>query len=253
MSDVVLLHAFPLDHRMWDPVADSIAAAGWQVFTPDIRGCGQAPGWAGKSASLSQCVDDVLDILNRFGIDKAVVGGCSLGGYIALEMLRRAPERVAGLMLMNTKASADNPEARDQRIRIAETVESAGSTEFLWRAMIDKVVGETARATRPEVVALAQELMSQSRVDGVVNLQRAMADRQDTHTALAEFRGPVLSLRGNEDEVATLSDFESINNSARDVVAIVLENVGHLAPIEAPDDVAREVVEFLTRLKRGSC
>jgi len=253
MSDVVLLHAFPLDHRMWDPVADSIAAAGWNVFTPDIRGCGQAPGWAGKSANLSQCVDDVLDILNRFGIDKAVVGGCSLGGYIALEMLRRAPERVAGLMLMNTKASVDNPEVREQRIRISETVERAGSTEVLWHAMFDKVVGETTRATRSEVVARVQELMAQSRVDGVVNLQQAMADRQDTHAALTEFRGPVLSLRGSEDEVATLSDFDSINKSARDIVAIELENVGHLAPIEAPDDVARVVIDFLTRLKRVSC
>ena len=253
MSAVVLLHAFPLDHRLWDGVAGPVAQAGWQVFVPDIRGCGQAPGWEGVEPSLGVCADDVIALLDQYGIDKAVVGGCSLGGYITMELLRRAPERVAAAILIDTKPSADTPESKANRERVAESVVAAGSTEAFCRAMLPAVLGDFTHAHRPDVVALVRDIMSDSTPDGVAALQRAMAQRPDSADALAQFRGPVLSIRGAEDTVASERDHQDIVDFSLDAIHVTLPQVGHLAPIEAPTETAAVIVEFLEKVRRASC
>lgn len=253
MSAVVLLHAFPLDHRMWDGVAAEIARAGWQVFTPDIRGFGQAPTWEDVEPSLTTCADDVIALLDQFGIEKAVVGGCSLGGYITMELLRRAPERVAAAILIGTKASADSDEARANRERVAQSVLSAGTSEAFCRAMLPTVLGTSTHSTRPDVVELTRDIMSDSTASGVAALQRAMSRRPDSADALAQFRGPVLSIRGDEDGVATERDHQDIVDFSLDAVHVTLLGVGHLVPLEAPQETAAAVVAFLEKVRRASC
>lgn len=253
MSAVVLLHAFPLDHRLWDGVVGPIAQAGWQVFVPDVRGCGQAPGWDGLEPRLSICADDVIALLDQYGIDKAVIGGCSLGGYITMELLRRAPERVAAAIFIDTKASADSVEAQANRERVAESVLAAGTTEAFCRAMLPAVLGATTHAQRPEVVESVRVIMSESTSEGVAALQRAMAARPDSADAIAQFRGPVLSIRGDEDTIAVERDHQDIVDLSLDAVHVTLPMVGHLAPIEAPTETAAAIVEFLEKVRRASC
>ena len=253
MSAVVLLHAFPLDHRMWDGVTDSIAAAGWQVFAPDLRGCGEAPSWDGIEPSLTVCADDVIGLLDKYGIEKAVIGGCSLGGYTTMELLRRAPERVAAVMLIDTKASADTEEARANRLRVADSVTAAGTTEAFWRAMLPNVVGATTHEQRPEVVETVRGMMADSTPAGVAALQIAMSRRPDSTDAITEFRGPVLSIRGDEDSVASERDHQDLVDYSMDAVHVTLAGVGHLAPVEAPAQTAEAIIEFLTKVRRASC
>lgn len=253
MTAVVLLHAFPLDHRMWHVVAGEIAQNGWQVFTPDIRGCGEAPDWGDEPPTLTRCADDVIDLLNQYGIEKAVIGGCSLGGYITMELLRRAPERVAAAIFIDTKASADTEEARANRLRVAESVTASRSTEAFWRAMLPNVVGATTHATQPAVVEAVREMMQDSRSAGVAALQRAMAARPDSANAIAEFRGPVLSLRGEEDSVASALDHQNLVDFSLDAVHVTLSGVGHLAPIEAPAETSAAIVSFLDQVRDVSC
>lgn len=252
MTALVLVHAFPLDHRMWDLVAAPIAAQGWQIHLPDLRGCGEAADWEGEP-TLNVCASDLVGMLDRYGIDKAVFGGCSLGGYVVMELLRTAPERVAGCIFIDTKAGADTDEGRANRLRVADQVEAAGSTEALWRAMLPNVVADSTHATRPDVVNRVQEMMSQSRPDGVAALQRAMAARPDSIKAISEFRGPVLSIRGAEDKIASADDHAAITAAAQDGMHIEIADCGHLAPLEAPVETATAIIDFLDGVRRASC
>ena len=252
VSTLVLIHAFPLDHRMFDEVADEVAQSGWQVILPDLRGCGGASDFEGEP-SLDVCADDIVRILDRLGVERAVVGGCSLGGYVTLALLRRYPERVAGVILIDTKAAADSEEARANRLRMAEIVTKAGSTEPLWSAMLPNALGRTTQDQRPAVVELARSIMADSNPTGIANLQLAMASRVDGHQALREAKVPVLSIRGDEDTITSADDHARMATAAREAIEVELPGVGHLAPLEAPKEVSAAIVDFLGKLKKPSC
>lgn len=252
MSTLVLVHAFPLDHRMYYGIRPAVEAAGWQLLTPDLRGCGTAPDFDGPP-NLDQCADDIVGLLNQHGVERAVVGGTSIGGYVTMAMLRRAPERLAGLILIDTKASADPSEARANRLRIATQVAEAGSTEAFWRAMLPNVLSQHTQQQHPEVVAQVREIMSASRPAGVANLQLAMAARPDSHPDLAGCRLPVLSLRGSEDKVATAEDHASMIAAVAEAVHVEIDGAGHLPPIEAPGPTAAAIVGFLRKVAAVSC
>ena len=152
---VVLLHAFPLDKRLWDDVVDAVADAGWDVVVPDLRGFGESAyseDGPDDEPSLTWMARDVLGILDRIAVNSAVVVGLSLGGYVAMELARQDPARIAGLALLDTKASADTEEARANRLRVADQVLEAGSTAALARAMLPALLGATTHESRPEVV-----------------------------------------------------------------------------------------------------
>ncbi|MEY4323250.1 MAG: hypothetical protein RL410_1031 [Actinomycetota bacterium] len=253
MSTLVLLHAFPLDHHLFDDIVEPIAKSGWQVFTPDIRGCGDAPDWSDRNQSLITCAQDVVAMLDQYGIEKAVIGGCSLGGYIAMEMLRYAPERVAGLILIDTKASADTEEARANRQRVAQSVIDANTTEAFTRAMLPNLLGATTHSTKPEVVAKVQETLSRASVDGVSSLQIAMSMRPDSLQDIKNFRGPVLSIRGDEDGIASAQDHGGMVAASHDAIHVEIKGSGHLAPIEAPEETSHAIIDFLNDVQRISC
>ena len=128
---VVLLHAFPLDKRLWDDVVGPVAEAGWDVVVPDLLGFGESrlPEDYDDEPTLARHARSVLGILDRVGVANAVFCGISLGGYVAMEIVRQDPSRVAGIALVDTKATADADEARANRLRVAEQVTEAGSTE----------------------------------------------------------------------------------------------------------------------------
>lgn len=253
MKSIVLLHAFPFDHRMWDEVADEIAQSGWQVFTPDFRGCGNAPDWTESNPKLSYLAEDVLKLMDNFGIEKFVVGGCSLGGYVAMELLRIAPKRIAGAIFVDTKASADSDAQVENRLKVVSQVENSVSTDAFWRAMLPNVLGESTKTNHPDIVEYTKNLMSDSRINGVINLQKAMSVRVDQHETIAMFSGPVLSIRGTEDQISSFEDHDKIMQAAQDGLHIEIQNCGHLAPIEKATDTSIAIIDFLNKISAPSC
>ena len=151
---VVLLHAFPLDARLWDGVAGPLSEDDWDVVVPDLLGFGgsRLPEDFDEDPSLVHHARAVLSMLDRLGVAEAVFCGLSLGGYVAMEIARQDPDRISGLALVDTKATADGDEARAQRHRVADQVLESGSTAVLERAMLPNLLGATTHASRPEVV-----------------------------------------------------------------------------------------------------
>lgn len=250
---VVLLHAFPLDKRLWDDVVDAVAEAGWDVVVPDLRGFGESAfGEDGPDdePSLAWMARDVLGMLDRLSVSSAVVVGLSLGGYVAMELVRQDASRVAALGLVDTKASADTDEARANRLRVAEQVLEAGSTTALARASLPGLLGTTTQATRPDVVTRVRGWIEEADPAGVAWAQRAMAARPDSHRDLAALAVPALVLWGEEDALSGREEQDSMVEALRDARFVVVPGCGHLSAVEAPEAVATALVDFLADVRR---
>ena len=247
---LVLLHAFPLDHSLYREVSEPIAALGWRVITPDLRGFGASPGVATTMEDLAADVAALLDALSE---ESVVIGGCSLGGYVALAFAAQYPHRVAGLVCIDTKATADGDEARANRERIAKQVRGSGSTAALAATMPASLLGHTTQATRPDLVEWAKDTILAAAPEAVAATQLAMAARPDRQEMLGGLHVPVLAIRGDEDVVSTAADHETIADAAHDAVSVTVPGSGHLLPIEAPEAFVEQLGAFLRRLRAPYC
>ncbi|WP_092630396.1 alpha/beta fold hydrolase [Actinopolyspora mzabensis] len=258
-TPLVLLHAFPVDARMWQGVRTELEEH-VRVLAPDQRGMGQPSSWEAATTELTSddpqrsvpeepdletVAEDVLALLDRLRLRRVYVVGCSMGGYVAMAMARKAPERLEGLILADTKAEADSAEQRDNRLRIADRAEREGTMGWLAENTLPGILGETTRQRRGSVVEQARELVEQQPPAAVAWAQRAMANRPDSSETLRAYQGPALVLTGTED---TLSP----PRSARDTAAllsrsevVILPEAGHLSPMETPEAFAHAVREWL--------
>mgnify|MGYP001232507574 CR=1 FL=1 len=237
---VVLLHGFPLDHRMWLEVAAALPAAG-PVLAADVPGAGPLP-----EPSLDAAADRLADELTAAGVTRAVVVGLSMGGYVALALAERRPDLVAGLGLVDTKSTADTDEARENRLRIAERVDAEGGVDAV-RGMATSLLGESTRAARPEVAERLAGWIDEQPPAHVAWAQRAMAARPDRTDVLAAFEGPVAVLVGDEDTVTPVEAAEHLAGAARHAQLVVVPRAGHMTAVEQPAAVAAALGDLVQR------
>jgi pimeloyl-ACP methyl ester carboxylesterase len=245
---VLLLHAFPMDHALWAAQRRPLAEVGLRVITPDLPGFGGSPV-SPEAPSVDVMADSVAELMDHLGLESAVVGGLSMGGYVTMAMLRRHPNRLTGIILADTRAVADSPEAAANRMRIATEVEAAGSTVELAEAMLPNLLGATTGDTRPEVVATVRRWIGAQSAEGVAWAQRAMATRPDSVADIAGFGGPVLVIYGEEDSIAPAADAEVMAAAARSggspTAVVEIAGVGHLSAVEDPDAVTRALLGWV--------
>ena len=225
---------------MW---ADVHALLDVPLIAPDLRGFGATP-LGDDEPSVDVYADDVVAELDRRGIDQAVVGGVSLGGYIVMSLLRRYPSRIAAVVLADTKAVADTAEAAANRIRIADRVVADGSTHVLVDELVPRLVGKTTHARRPDLLVRVTDLVRAAPPAAVAWAQRAMAARSDSSEMLAGTSMPALVLVGAEDAITPESDARAIVDGMPNARLVVLPEAGHLSPMETPDAFASSVRDF---------
>lgn len=244
MTSLVLLHPFPLDHRVWDEVSSQLV--GVDVFAPDLVGCAGRPV-PQDSPDLSVAAQDIIDQLETKGISNFILGGISLGGYVAMEMLRHIPERIQGLMLVDTKCTADSDEAKANRERIATQITQRGQLELLAENMLTTLLGKTTHKKNTEVVEQVRGWITQANPHAVAWLSRAMARRPDTFQELIDFEKPSLLIRGEEDFVSTSQDFDQMQELLMHVIRVEISGSGHLPPVEQPEKTALAINSWLTQ------
>ncbi|ASO19028.1 pimeloyl-ACP methyl ester carboxylesterase [Actinoalloteichus hoggarensis] len=250
---LVLLHAFPLDSRMWDDVR-AVLAEEVRLITPDQRGLGTAPLVAGDAAApdadLAVVAADVVALLDRLGIERAVVGGASMGGYAAMALLRLAPERVAGLLLVDTKSEADQEGPRQARFDAATRIEAEGSADWLAAEMLPKLVGAATHATRPAVVDRLRGLIDAQPAAGIAWAQRAIAARPDSTALLRDAGLPTLIVIGEQDELSPPETAERLVELLPQGRLEIVPDAGHLVPMETPAAFLAAVLPWLAE-RRG--
>jgi pimeloyl-ACP methyl ester carboxylesterase len=244
---VVLLHAFPLSSRMWDAQRPQLEPR-CRLLTPDLRGFGASP-LGDEAPSLDVLADDVARWLDRLGLEKVVLGGLSMGGYVAMAFLRRHAARVAALVLADTKAGADAPPAVANRLAMAETLEAEGTARVLLEKVAPALVGETTRDVRPEVVDYLHELIEKCDPAAAAWAQRAMAARPDSFDTLRAIAVPALVVVGEEDELSPPAEAEAMAKAIPGGRGeFTIRAAGHLANVEMPDVFTAVLTAFLRGL-----
>jgi pimeloyl-ACP methyl ester carboxylesterase len=242
-TPLVLLHAFPLSRKMWQYQYDGLTTQ-LRLVTPDLPGFGESAR-SSEQPDLGVMAEGVLGVLDRLELDRVLLGGVSMGGYVAMEVLRRRPQVVGALILADTKATADPETGAANRRRMADVLEEGRNTRVLVHDVLPTVVGDTTRADRPETVALLREIVEDTDPLGAAWAQRAMAARPDSFETLRAVRVPTLVVVGEEDELSPPSDAEAMAASIPGARLCVLEGAGHLSPVEAPDAFNDVVCEFV--------
>ena len=246
-SRIVLLHAFPLDSRMWQPVAADLRVDGWEVVLVDL------PGFGGTSVPEEGTdLSVVARAISGVVTEGSVVAGVSLGGYVVMEMMRQALGGTGvmprGIALIDTKASADLPDARAGRLDMAAQAErDPGALGESLRARL--LPGLLGHQPEPAVEGLVGGWLDEAPAAAVAWYQRAMADRPESFTALGDLRIPCLVLWGEEDALSPEVEQRAMLEVLRNGSEGVIEGAGHLSCVERPAAVSAAFVEWLDTLR----
>jgi 3-oxoadipate enol-lactonase len=250
---VVFLHPTPLDGEYWRPVIEDLG--GIRAIVPDLRGHGQSElgrnlpvgGFArvpeAPVLTMAQLATDVLGLLDHLKLTDAVFAGCSIGGYVLLELWRRAPQRMTGLAFVCSKAQPDAEANLTKRAASIAQVRAEGTAGF-FDGNAQSLMGATARERRPEIVAEVRARMTLTTA-AVVAVQAGLATRPDSVPTVATIDVPVLAVAGGEDLAISPANMEAFNAAPGGCEYHLLPDAGHFAAYEQPQKIAALLAEWL--------
>jgi pimeloyl-ACP methyl ester carboxylesterase/acyl-CoA thioesterase FadM len=241
---LLFVHGFPLDRTMWRPL--TAALTGWRRIAPDLRGMGQSEGPDG-GYQVTAYADDLAALLDTLHVERAVVCGLSMGGYVAFEMLRRHPGRISALILMSTRATADDADGRAKRDTMIARVRRDGPA-FLADDMTPRLLAPMSLQTMPEVVQQVRAMAAAGSPHGIAGALAAMRDRPDSTALLPTIRVPTLVLAGRDDQLIPVAAARAIADAIPGAQHAIIPSAGHLPPLEQPVNTGRVVREFLEAL-----
>jgi 3-oxoadipate enol-lactonase len=239
---VVLLHPFPVHHESWLPSAKFLSTR-YRLVMPDLRGHGES-GLGNGPATMEKHAADVARVMSDAGVERAPIVGVSIGGYAIFEFWRRFRERVSALVLCDTKAPADNNDARNGRLQAADDVLQRG-TEPFFEGILKKVLGDTTRRSRPDLVEGALRMMRKMSAEDVAGVQRGMAERADSVAILKTINVPTLIIAGDEDLMTGIPEAELMKQNIAGSQMKVIAKAGHYSLWEQPEEVGRVLRQFL--------
>ena len=243
---LVLLHAFPLHAAMWGPQLACLST-GRRVVAPDLKGFGasDAPEDLSRYTMLGYA-DELAGLLDGLGLDRVVVGGLSMGGYVALAFLRQYADRVVGLVLADTRAGADTAEVFERRTNQQDQVARTGTTALI-EELLRGLLSDHTRAHRLELVEQVRRLMANPPA-GYIGALEAMKHRSDATAELGSIAVPTLVVVGEDDTLAPPDVARAMHEAIPGSRLAVLPKAGHLSNLEAPDEFNAAVADLLEQL-----
>jgi 3-oxoadipate enol-lactonase len=241
LRHVLFLHAFPLNASMWEPQLSAVPA-GWRMIAPDYRGFGESS--LSTPATMNELAGDVVDLLDHLEIHEAVVAGCSMGGYVAFELLASAPNYVKGLVLIDTRAGADTEEGKAGRRKMLERVDKDGSRAIA-DDMTPKLLGATTQRERPDLVKQVHSTIAARDPKAIAMAVNAMMGRKDMTPSLAAIKVPTLIIAGAEDTLMPLPAMQQMHTEIKGSRFASIEGAGHLPNLEATKAFDAALLEFL--------
>jgi len=244
LRTLVLLHAFPLNADMWHPQT-GVPPAGWRMIAPDYRGFGDS-SVPDPSTTMNDLAGDVVDLLDRLELTEGVFAGCSLGGYVLFELLKSAPNYVKGIVLVDTRATADSDEAKAGRRKMIDKISDGGSAAIA-DEMTPKLLGETTKREQPNVVERVHRMIAGADPMAIKMAVTAMMNRRDMSALLNELHLPTLIIAGQEDTLIPLADMQKMQGAIRGASFETVPLAGHLPNLEQPAAFDASLQRFLQR------
>ena len=243
---LLLIHGFPLSSELYKPQRAAFANR-YRLITPDLRAMGRSDVPTNGNYSMDVYADDLVALLDHLGISMITVAGLSMGGYIVFALMRRHPEHVKGVILMDTKAGPDTEEGRAGRRKMAEQARAEGAAAIA-DVMLPKMLTERTRNEQPELAAFMRDMMAATPVEGIVGALDALANRPDSTDTLAQIQVPTLVIVGAEDTLIPPSEAEKIQAGISGSQLVVVNGAAHAANLERPDEVNQALESFLDQL-----
>jgi 3-oxoadipate enol-lactonase len=244
---IVLIHGHPFDHTMWQPQIDAFSVK-YRVIVPDLRGYGKSTLPATGATRFEDYATDILLLLDKLGIDSFHVAGLSMGGQLAMETYRQAPSRVKALILADTFASPDTPEAKKARNEGADRMEREGMNGYA-NESIHKMIKAEHVTTMPDVAAHVMRMMTSTSPKAAATAMRARSARIDyLSEVLPQIKAPVLVVVGRQDEFTPVAKAEEMHAALPDSQLVIIEDAGHMPNLEHAVEFNEIALEFLAEV-----
>ena len=239
---IVLIHGFPYNKSMWDDQVSDLADE-FDIVTYDFRGHGESEATSG-TYSMELLADDLKGLLDALGLEKVVVGGFSMGGYVALAFYKKYPGSVRALLLLDTRHQGDSEQVAQGREQLAQTVERDG-VAALADSLPARMLTEATVSNRPEVVAKARDMILAASPQGVAGAARGMASRPDQTDLLPKIGVHTLVLVGEEDGVTPPADAEYMAATIPDSQLVKIAGAAHLSNMEQAHEFSDAIHDFM--------
>jgi pimeloyl-ACP methyl ester carboxylesterase len=235
-TPVIFLHGFPFDHTIWRPLVEPLQGQA-RLILPDLRGFGESPA-SGDVYSMRLLAEDLVRLMDRLEIDRAVLVGHSMGGYVSMAFAQAYPNRLLGLGLVATQAAADPPERRQSRYKTAEAVAHKGA-----RVVASNMVNTLT--PRRELIEPITQLILKAQPAGVVGALKGMAERPDLTGALSNITVPAVVLYGASDQIVSRDRVETMAQMLPKGWLVEIPNAGHMLMMEEPQVVAAHLLQLI--------
>jgi len=239
---MILLHAFPLNGKMFEPQMEAFSRD-HRVIAPDYPGFGRSPRTPAQP-DMRYYAEGVRGLLDRLEVEHILLGGVSMGGYVAFECLRLFPERVSGLVLANTRPEPDSEETKENRREMARRVAEEG-VGVLIELQMERLLARSTLEGNEEVVVKVRAMILESNPNGVVAALGAMRERPDSTLLLGKIKVPTLVIGGEEDGISSPEVMGAMAEKIPDSRHVTLPGAGHLSNVEAPEGFNAALKEFL--------
>jgi pimeloyl-ACP methyl ester carboxylesterase len=239
---VVLLHGFPLSSAMWTPIRTAVEQAA-RLITPDLRGFG-ASDKPKTGYAMIELADDVVRVADALGLGRFVLGGHSMGGYIALRIAAVRPERLAGLILVDTRAEADTPEGMQRRDASIGRI-AAGEVSAFLDEFVAGLVGPSSKARAPRLLEELRAIAADAAPDALTGCLAGMRDRPDSAALLPALDLPALVIVGHEDSLTPPASSRAMAAAMPKARLVEMASAGHTPSMERPIPTAEAILGFL--------
>ncbi|MFE7240499.1 alpha/beta fold hydrolase [Streptomyces sp. NPDC057580] len=244
---VVLIHGHPFDRTMWAPQAEALERAGYRVIASDLRGYGESAVVPGRTL-LADFADDMAALLDHLGVERAVVGGLSMGGQIAMEFHRLHRNRVSALVLADTSPVSETDDGKVFRNRLADRLLGEGMAGYA-DEVIDRMIAPYNVTALPGVAAQVLAMMRTTAPEGAAAALRGRAERPDYRESLAGAEVPVLLVFGADDAYTPVADGEALHRLIPHSALVVVDRAAHLPNLEQPERFNAAFLGFLGELQ----
>lgn len=240
---IIFIHGFPFNKSMWDKQLKALKE-NYRVIAYDVRGHGNSDAGKGDF-SIELFANDLLTFMDALKIDKAMLCGLSMGGYIALNAVEKYPDRFDALILSDTTCVADTPEAKEKRLKVIESIKKSGVEKYAEESIKNLFAPESLSTKKEEIAAVREMIVNTSKQSLYKTLQ-AFYKRKETCSKLHDINVPVLIVVGKEDKITPPEAAQMMHEKIEDSILYIIEHAGHLSNIENPFDFNNQLEEFFS-------